>query len=109
MLILAVREISAARIEGSSFVWSRLNIRWCHSFVAGTASAVIAAHDEIHVHECFSSSSPYEGLRRVVWLRFYESSTPVKVVAYGFLIDELSAALEALSLVKINTFQGFTR
>ena len=109
MLILAVREISAARIEGSSFVWSRLNIRWCHSFVAGTASAVIAAHDEFPGHECFSSSSPYEGLRRVVWLRFYESSTPVKVVAYGFLIDELSASLEALSLVKINTFQGFTR
>ena len=95
LLILAVRAIIAARIEGSSFVWSRLNICCRRSFVAGTASAVIAAHDEIHVHECFSSSSPYEGLRRVVWLRFYESSTPVKVVAYGFLTDEPSAALEA--------------
>ena len=75
--------------------------------------SVSAAHDEIHVHERYLNSAQallhMKAFGDLFGSDFMSLLTPVKVVAYGFPTDELSAALEALSPVKMNTFQGFTR
>ena len=75
--------------------------------------SVNAAHDEIHVHERYSNSTQalahMKTFGDMFGSEFMSLLTPVKVVAYGFPTQELSTALEALSPVKMNTFQGFTR
>jgi hypothetical protein len=75
--------------------------------------SVNAAHDEIHVHERYLNSAQallhMKAFGDLFGSDFMSLLTPVKVVAYGFPTDELSAALDALSPVKMNTFQGFTR
>lgn len=75
--------------------------------------SVNSSHDEIHVYERYANSAQallhMKAFGDLFGSDFMSLLTPVKVVAYGFPTDDLTAALSALSPVQMTSFQGFYR
>ena len=75
--------------------------------------SVNADHDQIHVHERYLTSSQalshMKAFGDLFGAEFMSLLTPKQVVVYGYPNPELSAALDALSPIKMTNFRGFTR